>query len=794
MEPIGIVTPWFGKDLTGGAEQAAWQLASRLSGRGFPVEVLTTCCGSFLDDWSTNHHTPGIYNSNGYIVRRFSVDSRKHREFDRLNRRLLDIPVTDLKPGIPPVPPDQSAVFARENINSAALLSYLSENKDRYRLMIFIPYLYGPIINGLPIVAENAYLQPCLHSEVYAYLPEIAFLFRSAKGILFNSEGERLLAQRLYGPGVLSKSMVVGIGVEIGDAASNEADKAKILLEAGSRYVLCLGRRDPTKNIRLILSAYARFRSRHPESGLRLVLAGPGKENYGSPEEGVIDCGFVDDQYKIRLLSGCTALFQPSHNESYSRVIMEAWFFQKPVVAHRSCLATATAVSSASGGWLADAEPDWTEMFAKIDAAAPDVLAETGRNGKQYAEIYANWDSVIDRYEKIIASEVRMEDRKSVIKRKNLSAVHQVLESFAYGDAVSNHATALRKHLRSLGYESQVFVRCVDSRLAGDVRIFNLQEVPHEAGLLYHHSIGSDLSDFAARFPGPKCLIYHNITPADFFRAFRPDYADILEKGRTELARMASCFPVSIADSLFNAEELKAFGYPEPWVVPIAVSPDAWNHILDPRLMSALQDGATNILFAGRIAPNKCQHQLVEAFYHYLAFDPYARLIIVGYFDSADPYYLHLKDTIRKFGLIDHVVLSGQVSHADLQAYYQTAHLFWSMSEHEGFCIPLIEAMWFDVPVLAYSSSAVPETMGKAGILFNCKEDYSSLSALAKRMIHDEELKKKILSAQRERRNDFLPEKIHPLFDNLIERLENQSHEARSGIIRDTRGWMTEDR
>ena len=189
--------------------------------------------------------------------------------------------------------------------------------------------------------------------------------------------------------------------------------------------------------------------------------------------------------------------------------------------------------------------------------------------------------------------------------------------------------------------------------------------------------------------------------------------------------------------------------------------------------MNNLQDHVTNLLFVGRTAPNKCQHDLIKGFHEYLKMDPVARLILVGHMESNDPYCEYLRDTIRKYGLDNHVVLTGNVSESDLQAYYQTAHLIWSMSEHEGFCVPLIEAMWFDVPVLAFKSTAVPETLKEAGILFTVKDNMAAVAALAKLMVHDQSLRRKILTAQRKRRNDFLPERIWPIFSVLIDRMES---------------------
>ncbi len=774
MKPVAIVIPWFGVTLKGGAEQIAWQIAVRLAGRGHPIEVLTTCCRAFTEDWSTNHLSAGIVHEQGVEIRRFPVNSRNRNAFDQVNGRMLNLGPHKLKPGVNPVSLNDSTVFVKENINSSALLSYLKNHRKDYHAFIFIPYLYGPTINGLPLVSEHAFLLPCLHDEIYAYLPEIEYVFHKAKGLLLNSEGEVRLAAKLYGPGVIQKSIVMGAGVEVCPDPRNGSQKFGPLELDHTRFVLCLGRRDPTKNTDLLVRSYGCFKNKYPGSSLQLVLAGPGNTPFGGLVDGVIDLGLVEEGEKDTLLSHCLALFHPSRNESYSRVIMEAWLHGKPVGAHRECLATATAVEFSRGGWLAGTENEWADLFSSIAEMEEKKLAEYGENGRDFARENAVWDKVIDRYEKLLGLRRNASRNKNKGGRK-LDEIHQLLPDLTYGDAISSHAIAMKDYLRTLGYESDIFiVRCSDKHVAREAKVFAPDSISRKAGLLYHHSIGSELTPYAIEHPGPKCLIYHNITPAEFFRPYRPDFAELLEEGRSDLKKLFHHFALSVGDSPFNVSELQACGFDDPMVLPIAVDPCKWNQSPDSKLMGWLQDGKANLLFVGRIAPNKCQHHLVEAFFHYLTMDPQARLLVVGEIARGDPYYAHVANTIEKYGLTQHVVLTGQVKDSELQAYYRTAHLFWSMSEHEGFCIPLIEAMWFDVPILAYKSSAVPETLGEGGILFTSKEDLVSVAALAKLLVRDDDLRTKALRAERRRRTAFLPECIWPRLDELIARMEGQ--------------------
>jgi glycosyltransferase involved in cell wall biosynthesis len=152
--------------------------------------------------------------------------------------------------------------------------------------------------------------------------------------------------------------------------------------------------------------------------------------------------------------------------------------------------------------------------------------------------------------------------------------------------------------------------------------------------------------------------------------------------------------------------------------------------------------------------------------------DQQARLILVGYRQINDPYYSHLLNSIEKLGLTRHVMLTGQVNNAQLLAFYRTAHLLWSMSEHEGFCVPLVEAMWFDIPILAYKSSAVPETLGEAGLMFTRKDDLVQVAALAKILVRDELLRSKIIKAQRQRREYFTQVVTKASLRELISKME----------------------
>jgi L-malate glycosyltransferase len=308
-----------------------------------------------------------------------------------------------------------------------------------------------------------------------------------------------------------------------------------------------------------------------------------------------------------------------------------------------------------------------------------------------------------------------------------MTGVHQVLTKLADGDAIGHEVIGIQRVLRNAGYESEVFVEVADAGLAQltyDYRA--LRDFSHRDNLLIHHfSVGSDASKLAYSLPDRMLLVYHNITPAEYFVSFHPALAKFCYLGRRELRAYARRCTLAVGDSEYNRRELEAEGFPRTAVLPVV--PD-FRHLdvaPSPAVITAFDDDWTNFLFVGRIVPNKKIEDLIRFFHAYQTlFNRRSRLLLVGSTSGLDRYVDALVQLIHDLGQQQHVILTGHVSNAELTAYYDVADLFLCASEHEGFCVPLVEAFYKQVPVMAYDAAAVPSTMDGAGVLYESRDPF----------------------------------------------------------------------
>jgi glycosyltransferase involved in cell wall biosynthesis len=277
--------------------------------------------------------------------------------------------------------------------------------------------------------------------------------------------------------------------------------------------------------------------------------------------------------------------------------------------------------------------------------------------------------------------------------------------------------------------------------------------------LLYHLSTASPVAEFLMGRPETLVLDYHNITPPSFYDGWEDHTSQKVALARVQAAALAPVAALGIADSAFNAAELRRMGCRDTTVVPILVDiADRKPRVDDAELrrLAAAHPSGTVLLFVGRISPNKAQHHLVQALWLYRRwYDPDARLHLVGPAFTAS-YVDAVFALADELGLADAVVHGEDLTDTELAAWYAFADVFVCLSEHEGFCIPLLEAMQSEVPIVAFAAGAVPETLGQAGILIDSTRP-SVVAAAVHRVRRHDDLAGRLVTAGHRRLEDFLP-------------------------------------
>ena len=339
--------------------------------------------------------------------------------------------------------------------------------------------------------------------------------------------------------------------------------------------------------------------------------------------------------------------------------------------------------------------------------------------------------------------------------------VHQVLATLGYGDAIGHEVLGIQRALRAAGYASEIFVETADRRLehlTTDYRAMVGSIGPDDV-LVHHFSIGSRASRTAYAMPGRMVLVYHNITPPEYFVGVHKDLVKLCYRGRRELTAYPLRCDLALGDSEYNRIELDTLGFLRTGVLPVV--PDFSHLDLPPDTMSAaaFDDGWTNVLFVGRVIPNKKFEDVVRAFHVYRTrHNPRSRLLLVGSYSGFERYFAMLQSLIARLGTPD-VHFLGHVSNEELTAYYDVADLFLCASEHEGFCVPLIESFYKRVPVLAFAATAVPATMDGGGVLYDTKDPFH-VARLMTAILDDAEVQDAVIASQdaalaRLRKQDF---------------------------------------
>ncbi len=349
--------------------------------------------------------------------------------------------------------------------------------------------------------------------------------------------------------------------------------------------------------------------------------------------------------------------------------------------------------------------------------------------------------------------------RASVARSKT---IHQLVHTLSYGDAISGEVLALQRSFRALGMESEIYALNIHPVYKAVARIFKSFPQDFDGEVLLHYSLGSPLNDlYRALVRARRGLVYHNLTPARWFEGVNPRIAADIEHGVRELPELCRVTDNLIADSAFNAGELAVLGFSAK-VLNLPLDAEKWKVEPNPGFASMLSaDPGIHLLHVGRIAPNKCIQDIIKVFYFLHRYvNEQSKLWLVGIDIDTELYSFALKRLVHELDLQGAVQFVGGRADSEVKALYQSCSAYLCMSEHEGFCLPVVEAMYFGLPVIAYASSALPDTVGNGAVLVREKR-HAEIAELVGRVHSDALLRKSLVDAGLQRAGELTLEKFH---------------------------------
>lgn len=352
-----------------------------------------------------------------------------------------------------------------------------------------------------------------------------------------------------------------------------------------------------------------------------------------------------------------------------------------------------------------------------------------------------------------------------------MTAINQFLTSYSYGDAIGNEALEIRNYLRKNGYESNIFALFYHPKYSDQViNYLEYDKYSSEENIaIYHFSIGSKITKKFLRIPDKKVIIYHNITPHYFFLDYHRILAKDCYKGRVELKSLSDKVDLALGDSEYNESELKEAGFKKTGVLPLVMNFEKFDAPVIPVFNDMFRDGKTNILYVGRIIPNKKVEDVIKTFHLYNKyFNKNSRLFIVGENRGFERYYSSLLNMVEMLK-VKNIHFTGHIPEDELISYFRMADIYLHMSEHEGFCAPVPEGFFLNIPVIAFNEGAVKETMNKGGLLLNRKE-FLKTAALIDKIVSDKGLRRKVLETQQESLKKYFMNRTGKI---LLEHLKN---------------------
>lgn len=384
---IAIVVPRYGEEILGGAETLARGLAENLVDRGLEVDVLTTCARDHFT-WH-NYYRPGSEIINHVHVRRFPVNrDRGVKIFLDLSRKIATHQELTT---------EEQYGWIDEGVHSASLYDYIDRSGGLYDLLIFVPYLFGTTYYGSTLRPEKSIIWPCLHDEPYAYFEATRTMLEECRGIMFNSWPEMEFAKerlRIVNDGM----RVIGFGFHDLTGVGVRFRKKYRIRE---RFIVYSGRLEAAKNLPLLVSYFTKYKDLN-QNDLLLILTGTGPEILPGRRD-IMPLGFMQEQEKLDAYAAATILCQPSVNESFSIVLMEAWLSEVPVLVHDRCAVTKYHCQKSNGGLYFGSYEEFEECVNLL-LERPDLRRQMGANGRRYVLTNYNWDRIFGKFKAALES------------------------------------------------------------------------------------------------------------------------------------------------------------------------------------------------------------------------------------------------------------------------------------------------------------------------------------------------------------------------------------------------------
>jgi len=329
------------------------------------------------------------------------------------------------------------------------------------------------------------------------------------------------------------------------------------------------------------------------------------------------------------------------------------------------------------------------------------------------------------------------------------NSVHQFVSTISPRDAVGNIIVSIQKILQESGYNSEIYAETIHPEMKKYAKSYTAyNKANSDDMIIYHHGFASNLVDYLLPLKNKIILIYHNITPASFFIELDDETVAGCIRGREQLDQLRDKVIMSLAFSKYSEEELIQKKFKNTVVIPAIIDLKKDVSKEDPYLKKK-SDNSVKLICVGRIVPHKKIEDVLKIFAFYQCINNNSKLFLIGKFDESDSYFLWLKNIIKNIDL-KNVIFINDVSDEELASYYEIADIYLSMSEHEGFCIPLVESMFHHVPIVAFAAGAVHETLDQSGILIQ-EKNYEEIAEIIHLINEDKTLKEKLIKNQNKR-------------------------------------------